>query len=82
MNIVYDSLFEDWPWWVTWPVSCQTPGDYYRLKAKYQQVLAELEIPFRERSIYHVDASKRYVGFETEINELTFVLVFSGDIAK
>jgi hypothetical protein len=82
MQIVHLPTFTEFPWWVIWPVDSQTPGNYYRLKQKYMTWGEERGTPIMDRSIYHVDTSLRYAGFQTEMDAFQFVLVFSGDIAK
>jgi len=82
MRIVHYPYIKDCQWWVVWPVDSLTPGNQYLFKLKYKAWYEEQGVPIRDRSIHHMDLSLCYVGFQTEIDALTFVLVFSEDIAK
>jgi len=79
LNITYDTNIPEFNWWVIWP-NTHAYYEQYEFNRKVRAWAEEREMPFRGRSIYHLDTTKRYFGFKTEYDALTFILVWSSDL--
>jgi hypothetical protein len=81
LNITYDPTIPDYQWWVTWPRSTvNTYQEQYDFNRKVTVWAKDRERPIRGRSIFHIDRTKRYFGFQSEGDALTFIIVWSGDV--
>jgi hypothetical protein len=81
LNITHDLTIPEFQWWVTWPKNpVDTYQEQYDFNRKVTAWADEREMPIRGRSIYHLDTSKRYFGFKSESDALTFIIVWSGDV--
>lgn len=75
--ITFDEKIPDFQWWVTW----QPKGshqEFYEFKQIVAQWANDRDMPIRGRSIYHMDTTIRYMGFQTESDALTFIIIWTG----
>jgi hypothetical protein len=79
LNITYDDTIPEFKWWIIWQHT-RDHQEQYDFNRKVFAWAKERDMPIKGRSIFHLDTSKRYLGFKTEYDALTFILVWSSDL--